>query len=169
MLSNHLICLQSFTASGSFPMSRLFTSGGQSIRASASASVLPVNIQGWFPLGLTHLVSLQSKGLSRVFSNTTIRKHQSLGTQSSLWTNSHIHTWPLEKNIVWLCIDLCRQSAVSAFLTCSLCYSCRQAQSPLLDQNQQIATSGFTVKHLGFFCIRFLESKYNRTSWFQKF
>ena len=108
-------CLQSFTASGSFPMSRLFTSGGQSIRASASASVLPVNIQGWFPLGLTHLVSLQSKGLSRVFSNTTIRKHQSLGTPSSLWTNSHIHIWPLEKNIVWLCIDLYRQSAVSAF------------------------------------------------------
>ena len=66
------LCLQSFPASGSFPMSRLFTSGGQSIGASASASVLPVNIQGWFPLGLTGLISLQSKGLSRIFSITTV-------------------------------------------------------------------------------------------------
>ena len=68
-------CLQSFPASGSFPVSQLFTSGGQSIGASASASVLPMNIQDWFPLGLTGLISLQSKGLSRVFSNTTIWKH----------------------------------------------------------------------------------------------
>ena len=73
-------CLQSFPASGSFPMSRLFTSGDQSIGASASASVLPMNIQGWFPLGLTGLISLLSKGLSRVFSNTTVQKHQFFGT-----------------------------------------------------------------------------------------
>ena len=72
-------CLQSFPASGSFPMSQFFASGGQSIRASASASVLPMNIQGWFPLGLTDLISLLSKGLSRVFSSTTIRKHPFFG------------------------------------------------------------------------------------------
>ena len=90
-------CLQSFPASGSFPMSRLFTSGGQSTGASASASVFSVNIQGWFPLGLTGLISLQSKGLSRVFSSTTVRKCQFFGVQPSLWSNSHIHTWLLEK------------------------------------------------------------------------
>ena len=77
-------CLQSFPASRSFPLCQLFRSGGQSIEASASASVLSVNIQGWSPLGLTCLISLQSKGLSRVFSNTTIQKHQFLGAQPSL-------------------------------------------------------------------------------------
>ena len=77
-------CLQSLPASGSFPMSQFFTSGGQSIGVSASALVLPVNIQDWFPLGLTGWVSLQSKGLSRVFSNTTVQKHQFFGTQLSL-------------------------------------------------------------------------------------
>ena len=82
-------CLQSFLASGSFPMSQLFVSGSQSIGVSASASVLPVNIQGWFPLGLTGLISLLSKGLSRVFSNTTVQKHQFLSTQPSLGSNSH--------------------------------------------------------------------------------
>ena len=82
-------CPQSFLASGSFPVNQLFTSGGQCIWASASSSVLPVNIQGWFPLGLTSLISLLSKGLSRVFSNTTIQKHQFVGAQSSLWSNSH--------------------------------------------------------------------------------
>ena len=87
----------SFPASGSFPMSRLFMSGGQSIGASASASVLPVNIQDWSPLGLTGLISSQSKGLSRVFSNTTVQKHQFFGAQPSSQSNSHIHTWPLEK------------------------------------------------------------------------
>ena len=86
-------CLQSFPASGSFPVSQLFTSGGQSIGASASASVLSINIQGWFPLGLTGLISLQSKGLSRVFSSTTIQKHQFFGAQLTLWSNVHIHTW----------------------------------------------------------------------------
>ena len=90
-------CLQSFPASGSFQMSWLFPSGGQSIGAAASASVLPMNIQGWFPLGLTSLISLQSKGLSRVFSNTTDQKHQFFGAQPSLWSNSHICPWLLEK------------------------------------------------------------------------
>ena len=77
-------CLQSFPESGSFPMSQFFTSGSQSIGVSASASVLPMNIQDWFPLGLTGWISLQSKGLSRVFSNTTLQKHQFFGTQLSL-------------------------------------------------------------------------------------
>ena len=76
-------CLQSFPASGSFPMNWLFASGSQSLGALSSASVLPVNIQGWFPLGLTGLISLQSKGLSRVFSNTTVQKHQFFSTQPS--------------------------------------------------------------------------------------
>ena len=90
-------CPQSFPESGSFSMSQLFASSGQSIGVSASASVLPVNIQAWFPLGLTGLISLQPKGLSRVFSNTTIRKHQFSGGRPSLWSNSHICTWLLEK------------------------------------------------------------------------
>ena len=77
-------CLQSFPSSGSFPVSQFFTSGGQSIGVSASASVLPMYIQDWFPLGLTGLISLKSKGLSRVFSNTTVQKHQFFGTQLSL-------------------------------------------------------------------------------------
>ena len=88
-------CLQSFPASGSFPMSQLFESGGQSI--GASASVLPMNIQGLFLLGLTGLISLQSKGLSRVFFSTIIQKHQFCGTQPSFWSSSHICTWLLEK------------------------------------------------------------------------
>ena len=90
-------CLQSFSASGYFPMSQFFTSGGQSIGVSALASVLPMNIQDWFPLGLTGLISLLSKGLSKIFSNTTIQKHQFFSSQPSLWSNSHIHTWLLEK------------------------------------------------------------------------
>ena len=89
-------CLQSFPASGSFPMSCLFTSGGQSIGVSASTSVLPMNIQDWFPLGWTGLI-LQFKGLSRVFSNITVQKHYFFDAQRSLWSNSHIHTWLLEK------------------------------------------------------------------------
>ena len=84
-------CLPSFPASGSFPVSWLFASGGQSIGASASASVLLMNIQDWFPLGLTGLISLQSKELSRVFSNTTVQKHQLLIGQLSLWFYFHIH------------------------------------------------------------------------------
>ena len=90
-------CPQSFPASGSFLVSQHFTPDGQSIGASASASVLPVNILGWVPLGLTGLISLQSKGLSRVFSNTTVQKHQFFGAQPSLWSNSHFCTWLLEK------------------------------------------------------------------------
>ena len=90
-------CLQSYPPSGSFPMSQFFTSGGQSIGASALASVLPMNIQDWFPLGLRGLISLLSKGLSRVFSSTTVHKHQFFGAHLSLWSNSRIHTWPLEK------------------------------------------------------------------------
>ena len=81
--------LQTFPASGSFPMGWLFTSVGQSIGASTSASVLPMNILGWCPLGLTDLISLLSKGLSRVFSSTTILKHQLFSTQPSLWSNTH--------------------------------------------------------------------------------
>ena len=77
-------CLQSFPASGSFQMRQFFTSGGQSIGVSVSASVLPMNIQDWFPLGLTYWISLQSKGLSRVFSNTIVQKHQFFGAQHSL-------------------------------------------------------------------------------------
>ena len=96
-LSPHFSCPQSFPASESFPMSWIFASGGQSTGASASASVLPMNIQGWFPLGLTGWTSLQSKRLSRVFSSTTVQKHQFFTAQSSLWSNSHIHTWQLEK------------------------------------------------------------------------
>ena len=95
-------CLQSFPASGFFPMSQLFASGSQSIGASASASVLPVNIQDWFPLGLTGLISLQSRGLSRVFSSTTFQKHQFFSTQPSLWSNSQHPCMTTGKPIVSL-------------------------------------------------------------------
>jgi len=89
--------LQSFPAAGSFQMSQLFALGGQSTGVSASTSVLLMNIQDWSPFGWTGWISLQSKGPSRVFSNTTIQKYQFFGTQLSLQSNSHIHTWPLEK------------------------------------------------------------------------
>ena len=130
-------CLQFFPALGSFPMSWFFTLDDQSIGASTSASILPMNIQNWFPLGLTGLIFLRSssvqfssvaqscptlcdpmnrsmpglpvhhqllefKGLSRVFSNTTVQKHQFFSAQPSLWSNSHIHTWLLEKPWLWL-------------------------------------------------------------------
>ena len=91
------LCLQSLSASGSFPVNQLFASGGQIIGASASASVLPVNIQDWFPLEWTGWISLQSKGLSRVFSNTTVQKHEFFSVQLSLWSNSHNRTCLLEK------------------------------------------------------------------------
>ena len=98
--SNHLIlchllssCLQSFPASGSFPMSQFFTSHGQSSGVSASASVLPMNIQDWFPLRLTGLISLQSKRLSRVFSNTTVQKQQFFSAQLSLTLTSIHDCW----------------------------------------------------------------------------
>ena len=90
-------CLQPLPASGSFPVSQFFPSGSESIGASASALVLPVNIHGWFPLGLTDWICLLSKGLSKVFSSTTIWKHQLFSVQPSLWSSSHIHTWVLEK------------------------------------------------------------------------
>ena len=93
---------QSLPASGSFPMSQLFASGGQSTGVSASASVLPMNTQGWSPLGWTGWISLQSKGLSRVFSNTIVQKHQFFSAQLSSQSNSHIHIWPLEKPQPWL-------------------------------------------------------------------
>ena len=105
-------CLQSFPASGSFPMSQFSASGGQSIGASASTSVLPMDIQDWSPLGLTGLISLMSKGLSRVFSNTSVRKHQFFSSQPSLWSSSHIHIWLLEKSQLWV-YRLCRPSSVS--------------------------------------------------------
>ena len=90
-------CPQSLLASESFPMSQLFAWGGQSTGVSALASILPMNTQDWSPLGWTHWISLQPKGLSRVFSNTIVQKHQFFGAQPSSQSNSHIHTWPLEK------------------------------------------------------------------------
>ena len=95
-------CPQSFPTSGSSPRSQLFTSNGQIMGALASASVLPMNSQSWFPLGLTGLTSFQSMGLSRIFSSSTIRKHQFFSIQSSLWSNSHVYTWLLEKPQLWL-------------------------------------------------------------------
>ena len=89
-------CPQSLSVSGSFPMSQLFAWSSHNIGVSASASVLPMNSQDWFSLELTGWISLQSKGLSRVFSNTTAQKHEFFGVQFSLWSNSHIHTWLLE-------------------------------------------------------------------------
>ena len=106
-------CLQSFPAPGSFQMSQFFAAGGQSIRTSASASVLPMNSQDWFPLGLTGLIFLESKGLSRVFS-TAVQKHQLFGTQPYLCSNSHIYTW-LWKNHSFDYTELCQQSDVFAF------------------------------------------------------
>ena len=91
-------CPQSLPASESFPMCQLFTWGSQSIGVSALASVLRMNTQNWSPLEWTSWISLQSKGLSRVFSNTTVQKHQFLRAQLSSQSNSHIHTWPLEKS-----------------------------------------------------------------------
>ena len=90
-------CPRSLPVSESFPMSQLFTWGGQSTGVSALASFLPKNIQDWFPLEWTGWISLQFKGLSRVFSNTTVQKHQFFGAQLSSQSNSHIHTWLLEK------------------------------------------------------------------------
>ena len=103
-------CLQSFPASGAFSMSQFFTSGGQSIDSSASVSVLPMTIQGWFPLGMTGLVSLQSKGLSKVFSSTTVvQKHQFFGAQPFL------HPYMTTGKTIFDYMDLCWQSNVSAF------------------------------------------------------
>ena len=132
-------CLLSFSASGSFPMSWLFPSGGQSIGTSASASILPMNIQSWFPLGLTGLISLQSKGFSRVFSNTTVRKHQFFSTQPSLWSNSHPHMttrktitlnrWTFSGNIMSLLFNMLSRLVI-AFLPRSKCLLISWLQSP---------------------------------------
>ena len=106
-------CLQYCPASGSFLMRQLFRSGSQSTGASASVSVLPMNIQDWFPLRLTGLISLQSKGLSRVFSYTTVQKHQFFGAHPFLWSNSHIYTWLLEKPSTGICFrkkSLCQEN-----------------------------------------------------------
>ena len=92
-----LSCLQSFPASGSFLMSQSFVIGDQNTGGSSPASFLSMNIMDWFPLWLTGLIALQSMGLSRVFSNTTFQKYQFFSTQSSSWSNSHIHKWLLEK------------------------------------------------------------------------
>ena len=102
-------CPKSLPASGSFPMSQLFAWGGQSTEVSASASVLPKNTQNWSPLGWTGWISLQSKGLTRVFSNATVQKHQFFGAQLSSQSKSHIHTWPLENGTSPQMIPLCGQ------------------------------------------------------------
>ena len=115
-------CLQSFQASGSFLMTQLFSSGDQSIGTLATASVLPIDSQEWFPLGLTGLISLQSKGLSGVSSHTTVQKHQFFGAQYSLQSNSHIHMWLLEKSYLWLHGPLLAKWCL-CFLICCLCWS----------------------------------------------
>ena len=112
----YLSCPPSFPASGSFPMSWLFASGGWS--TGASASVLPVNIQSWFPLGLTGLISLQSRGLSGVLSSNTIWRHH-FCPQPPLWSNSHIHTWLLERTYLWLDGPLSAKRCL-CFLICCL-------------------------------------------------
>ena len=113
MLSNHLILCRplllpsTFPSIRGFPMSQLFESGGQSIRASASASVLPMNIQGWFPLGVTGLISLLSKGLSRVFSSTTVQKHQFFSAKSSLEIRGEgKKNWVCMCVWVWVCMHV---------------------------------------------------------------
>ena len=122
MPSNHLILchfllffshLQSFPASGCFSVSQFFSSGDQSSGVSASSSALPINIQSSFPLQLTGLISLLSKGLSRVFSRTTVQKHLLFSALPSLWSNSHIHRWLLEKP--WLWLDRSLSANISAF------------------------------------------------------
>ena len=113
-ISSSVVRFSSCLKPGSFLMNLLFTSGSGSIGASSSASILPMNIQDWFPLGLPGWISWQFKGLSRVFSNTIVQKHQLFGTQPSLWSSSHIHTdyW---KNHSFDYRDLCWQSNESAF------------------------------------------------------
>ena len=111
-------CPQSLPASESFPMSQLFIWGGRSTGVSALASVLPMNNQDWSSLGCTGWSSLQSKGLSRVFSNTTAQKHQFFGAQNSSQSNSHIHTWLLEKPQIWLDGPLSAKQCLSLLVCC---------------------------------------------------
>ena len=132
--------LQSYPRSGSFPMSQLFAWAGQSIGVSVSASVLPMNIQDWFPLEWTGWISLLSKGLSRVFSSTAVQKHQSFNAQPSLWSSFHIHTWLLERNIaltIWTFVGKVMSllfnalsRLVIAFLSKSKCLLISWVQSP---------------------------------------
>ena len=143
MPSSHLIllspfssCPQSFPASGSVPMSQFFVSCGQSIGASVSASVLSTNIQSWFPLGLTGLISLLPKGLSRVFSNITLWKHQLFGTQPSLWSNSHIHTWLLGKPIA-----LTSRTSVSKVMSLLFNVLSRFVIAPFLPRSKRLLIS----------------------------
>ena len=146
ILSNHLIlccpfssCLQSFPASGSFPMSWLLASGGQSIGVSTSASVLPMNIQDWFPLGLTGLISLQSKGLSRAFSSTTVRKHQflvfsllygpTLTSIQDYWKPIALTIWTFVGRVISLLFNMLSRCVI-AFLPKSKCLLILWLQSP---------------------------------------
>ena len=115
-LTHFFSCLQSFPASVSFPMSWLFASGGQSI--GASGSVLPMSIQGWFPLGFTGWISLQSKGLSSIFSNSKVQKHQVFWVQPFLWSNSHMHTFLLKNHS----FDYIKQSVLNR-ITLTRCYN----------------------------------------------
>ena len=110
--------LQSFPASRSFQMSQLFASSSQSIGVSASASVLPMSNRDWSPLGWTGWISLQSKWLKRVFSNTTVQKHQFFNAQLSSQSNSHIHIWPLEKPKPWLDGPLLKKQCLCFSLCC---------------------------------------------------
>ena len=125
MPSNHLNSVNPLLLPSIFSSTRVFSNGlaiwweGQSTGASASASVLPINIQDWFPLGLTGLISLLSKGLSRVFSSTTDQKHQFFSAQPSLWPNSHIRIWLLEKPQLWLYGPLSAKWCL-CFLICCL-------------------------------------------------
>ena len=122
-------CFQSFPASGSFPMSWLFASGGQSIGASASASVLPMTIQGWFPSGWTSLIPLQSKGLSRVFSSTTIRRHQFFDIQLTTGKTIALTIWTFVGKVMSLLFNTL-SSFVIAFLPRSRCPLILSLQSP---------------------------------------
>ena len=131
-------CLYSFTTLGSLPMSWFFVSVCQSIAASASASVLSMNIHDWFPLGWTGWISLQSKKLSRVFSSTTVWKHQFFSTQSSLWSNSHICTWLLENTVF-----LTRQTFVDKLM--ALLFNTHLGWSQLSSKERLLYS--FTVKH----------------------
>ena len=123
-------CLQSFLASGSFPTCWLFASGGKNIGASAWASVLPMNIQGWFPWGLTGLISLLTKGLSRVFSNTTVQRHQFFSTQSILLSRCHMCTWLLEKSVLIIQTLVGKESVSGSQLAPTLDSACVSGLSP---------------------------------------
>ena len=143
-------------------MSQLFAWGGQSTGVSASASVLPMNTQDWSPLGWTGRISLQSKGLSRVFSNTTVQKHQFFGAQLFSQSNSHIHTWPLEKPLPWLDRPLLTKSLVFnmlswlviTFLPRSKCLLISWLQSPsavILEppkiKSDTVSTVSWSISH----------------------